>query len=506
MIGQHRKSSTSDARWVWAALIAVLWPVTAASGQLTEPRVLLVYNSQNADSLAVRNMYIAARPNVRQFDLNSAFLATRAAPLDGDLTRAQYVTNVRDPIRNFINGTTPPGPDLSQTIVCIVTTRGLPARVEGGFDEFQTNSSYSSIEADLTLLQQNLELAGSGGLPFRYSGHVDNPYHTRLNQPILGFARTGISTARTFQSTLLAPGLSTWIALGLTPGDIYLVCRLDAAPTPGATALENVQALIDRSQNLVVNRCQVQAVFDRCAGPNFLDDDGVGATYPATNDFPNSHAALLAARFPSRLDETFAFLDGPTLPDQLRQVLVVGSYGENHGVCSGANPPGVGTYVESYDIHPAGVFIAYESFNGNSIVDGLQRGGQQQCLDFIARGGSFTVGSVAEPFTIWIPDLEFLTRNLFIHGLTYAEAVYSAIPALSWQQTPIGDPLARVTISDIGLTDVNNDGVTDVLDVIQVAEQSLDVTCDGMFTAADTDVMRQFARTTEAADVGTPSP
>lgn len=489
-----------------AALAALIGAAARdAAAQIPENRALLLYNSQNADSLAVRNMYVAAHPGVVQFDLNSAALATMAAPNYGGITRANYVNLIRNPVRDFINGVSPPGPDRSQTIIVIVTTRGLPGRIDGGLDEFQISSSYSSLEADLSLLQQNLEAAGTANLPFRYHGAVDNPYHQALNQPITAISRANIKVQRTFTAITLAPGAETWFVGGLTAGDIYLACRLDAAPTPTHSALENIQLLINRSTNLVVNRCAVQALFDRwgCADP--LDDDGAGATYPGRQDFPNAQAALASAGFPAVLDATGNFITGPELADQQRPVFVLGSYGENHSLNGcGENPPGVGTYVETYNLHPAASFVAFESFNGNSIVDGMQRGGQQQALDFISRGGAFTVANVAEPFTIWVADLEYLTQNLYIHGRTFAEAAYSSMPALSWQQTPVGDPLARVTVQNIGILDLNNDGLVNVLDVIQLSETGGDVTCDGMFTAADTNLMRDNARTTEPADVATP--
>lgn len=497
-------------RWCVFALgvlAALISTARSANAQIPENRTLLVYNSLNAESLAVRNMYVLKHPSVIQFDLNNAAIAAAAAPGYGGISHASYVTNIRNPVRNFINGVTPPGPDRSQTIIAIATTRGLPARIDSGLgDEFTLASGFNSLEAELALLQQNMENAGAGTLPFRYSGTLDNPYHARLNQPITTFSRANIRTLRAFSPTAMAVGGQTWFVAGLTSGDIYLVCRVDAAPTMTATALENIQALLDRSQNLVIPRCAVQCAFDRCAGPNFLDDDGSPSTFPDRPDFPNAHAAMMAAGFPSLLDQSFTFIDGTTIPDQVRPVLALGSYGENHGACTGANPPGTGTYIDTFDFHPAACFVAFESFSGNSIVDGTQRGGQQQALDFISKGGSFTVANVAEPFTIWVADLEYLTQNLYVHRLSFAEAAYSAIPSLSWQQTPVGDPLARVTIIEQGVLDLNNDGVVNVLDVIQLSENGLDVTCDGTFTAADTNLMRDAARPGEPADVATPSP
>ncbi|HVZ93007.1 MAG TPA: hypothetical protein VG797_00710 [Phycisphaerales bacterium] len=486
--------------------LAVLLGTGETHAAIPENRVLLVYNSQNAESLAVRDLYVAAHPTVIQFDLNDADLASRAAPGYGGITRAIYVNQIRNPIVNFINGVTPPGPDRSQTIIAIATTRGLPARIDGGFDEFNFNSTFSSVESELSLLQQDMEANGSGSLTRRYYAQVRNPYYLSLNQAITTFSRANIKTQRTFTRVTFTPEIETWTVTGLTAGDLYLVCRLDAAPSPGHTALENIDSLITRSRTLVVGRCAVQSFFDRwsCAA---LDDDGLGGTYPSRQDYTNARNALNTAGFIAALDTTFVFFSGVNLPDQLRPVLALGSYGENHSLNGcGDNPAGNGDYIQTYNFNPAASFIAFESWSGNSLVDGTQRGGQQQALDFISQGGSFTIGSVSEPFTIFIPRLEFLAQNLYLNNLSFAEAAYTSIPGLSWQQTPIGDPLAQIIVVNQGLTDLNADGVTDVRDVYQLSETPGDVTCDSAFTGADTEFMRTRARANEAADVAVAGP
>ena len=64
------------------------------------------------------------------------------------------------------------------------------------------------------------------------------------------------------------------------------------------------------------------------------------------------------------------------------------------------------------------------------------------CGPFIARGVTATVGNVFEP------SLQFTHRpNLLLEALAqgrnFGDAVYYALPALSWQEVAIGDPLYR---------------------------------------------------------------
>lgn len=449
---------------------------------LSPENVLLVYNSQNAESLAARDAYIAARPGVLQLNLNDPTMPA------GSVTRAEYLARIRAPIRNFINGEGG-GVDRSQQVMAIVTTRGLPARIlsaAGGADEFVMSSRWSSVESELTLLQQDMEAGGSTYLPNRFNGLVYNPYW-RMSAGIASFSRAGVKTQRAFGNVLLPPGPEeVWQVTGLTPGGMYLVCRLDSAPTPGGnSAVQNIAALIARSQHLVVDRCGAQALFDEYGAPpppnGFdLDDGEVFPLFPDRADFENASAFMNFFGIPSTHDHTFNFVTGSELPDQTRPLIALGSYGENHAFNGwGENPPGMGTYIGLYAFHPAAVSIAYESWSGTSIYTGnAGRGGQQQCLDFIAHGGSFTVGSVMEPFAFTIMDMQDFLPALLGNGMTFAEAAYMALPVLSWQFIPVGDPLARVmvvgpgpvpTMQPIGCAgDADRDGNVDFADITEV--------------------------------------
>lgn len=483
-------------KWCSAVIACVASLGAPASAQLTESNVLLVYNSQDAESLAVRDMYIAARPGVHELDLNSS-----AITLPG-VSRTNYVNFIRDPIRDFINGTVT-GNDLSQQIMVIVTTRGMPTQLNGA-EEFTAQSSWSSVESELSLLQQDMEATGLGILDFHYSGAVDNPYHRRLNEPITGFSRSDVKTQLPF--TLLST--PAWLINGLGPGDIYYVCRLDAAPTDVGTpeevdALTYIQMLIDRSQNLVVPRCGVQNLLDEDATGG-LDDDPAGAQFPADNDFGDTRILLTDNGFQRRHDVSADFVTANELAEPLRQMLVLGTYGENHdlnGLANGENPPGNGTYTTEYRYHPAASFHSIESFNGNSIIDGVGRGGQGQVLDVISAGASFTIGNIREPFSVFVPDMRFYVENLYINGLTWVEAAYSSLPTLSWQQVVIGDPLATVTIVDENDPDRDTNGVVDLEDLYDLASDPADMDCDSDIDRADTQVLQFALRAGELTDI-----
>ncbi len=462
-----------------------------AHAQLTADRVLLLYNSQSAESAAIRAAYIAAHPGVLEFDLDHPTLG------GGQITRNAYLNQIRDPLRAFLSGTDSNGQPLAERVIAIATTRGVPARING-VDEFDISSSHASVESELTLLWQDLEQTGQGALPFRYSGVIDNPYHTRRNQPIDLFNRSGITTQRPFEYN--APG--AWQITGLISGHIYLVCRLDAAPLGEDTALDNTLALIDRSQALSADPCAVQALLDEYVCSDQLDDDGLPPLFPGRPDYEQATTSLLDAGIFTTHDETTDFLRGNDLPP-VGPLLVLATYGENHDLNGcGENPPGNGTYLSAYDYHPAALFLSYESFNGASIVTGEPRQNQAQALDFIALGGSFSVAHVREPFTFAVADAEWLVRNLYIDGLTFAEAAYSAIPGLSWQNTPLGDPLARVILAPaLERLDIDMDGQFTVGDLHAQNETLVDADCDTDADLDDLQVIRHELRRPEVSDI-----
>ncbi|MBL0926842.1 MAG: hypothetical protein IBJ11_04210 [Phycisphaerales bacterium] len=490
--------STIVAAAVAAAGVA---QVHAQGTALQQQNLLLVYNSQNAESLAIRNAYVAVYPNVVQLNLDNAAIAAPDPTNGWQIDRPTYLSAVRQPILDFINGTST-GNDLSQQICAIVTTRGMPARI-AGTGEFSLGCTIASVESELTLLQQDLEsTAGTtSGLPNRYSGIVQNPYLASFSN-IRQFSRSAVKTQRTFSAQGAAPN-QAWQITGLTPGGIYLVMRLDAAPGAATTAVQEVQKLIGRSRRIVLSRCQVQSLFDRfrveCGA---LDDDSFPPLFVNSSDFQLCNNNLSAAGWATTFDQTIDFVVQQFMPQPTRPILFYGTYGVNHAIfvdpnVCGFSPSGGTAYIQNFTFHPAAVCVAYESFSGESIVTGGNRG-QGQALDFITRGGSFTFGSVAEPFTFSIPRMEFLRINFLNSGRTWVEAAYSAMPGLSWQITPLGNPLARIVVASNPL-DADGNGTVNIEDVYAWHDVPIDANCDFLINDADRQAVQAAARANETS-------
>jgi hypothetical protein len=487
------------AKMIIAGLLALGAASTSHAGdQLGPEHVLLIYNSDVPDSIAVRDIYLEAYPTVLTFDIATAGCSLTG----GTVTRQQYLSCIRNPIKAFLNGDDG-GPDLSQQIVVLLTTRGVPTRINGA-NEFsgQLNSTFASVESELTLLQQDLEAPGAAPLLQRHFGIVDNPYHTQI-QPILSYSRNRIQIQRNFVQVSVTGGPVSWVAQELIPGNMYLVCRLDSAPGQHTTAVEEIEKLVRRSQHLTATRCEGQFLLDAfSAGPNMLDEQGLPPSFPALADYIRTNSFLSQAGWSGQLDRTFDFITGDELDDPVRPLLVFGTYGENHKIDGrGEDPPGVGTYINLYEFHPAAMFLSIESFNGNSIINGQPRGGQGQVLDLFPLGGSFTIGHVAEPFAFSVPDMEYLSRSMLIAGLSFAEAAWIAMPGLSWQQVPVGDPLSRIEVLQVSSPDQNRDGIVDVEDLYLAEKQKLDLNCDGVVDDADRRLVLDAVRAGELNDI-----
>jgi len=88
-------------------------------------QVLVVHNSQAADSATVLNAYLAAHPDIpaaNMFDLNNTNIVGKA-----DITYTEFVNNIRDPIRNYLDQA---GGPSAESIISILLIRGIPHRIQ----------------------------------------------------------------------------------------------------------------------------------------------------------------------------------------------------------------------------------------------------------------------------------------------------------------------------------------------------------------------------------------
>lgn len=455
-------------------VLLFLCVATTAHASITADQVLVVYNSTAPGAEEVLQAYVAAHPDLppeNVLDLNNASLT------GADLTWSQFTSMVRDPIRNYLDAAGDPTP---QGIVAIVLLRPFPHRIldtdNGAIGDnpsslsnelLNGDATCASLDSELVLLWQNMGAGEAGGtMDSLLDNMIVNPYH-RLAAPINLFNRGNIKFQRTFVNREnVAWVLPTTSAL--TPGDLYLVCRIDGNSTADAVAL------IKRSQHLLANKATATMLFDEydltIAGD--LDDDGLftsGDPFNAGDDYEETTALLTGAGWNVVYDATSNFIDGTEEPDPL---LSYASYGENHSQSgAGENPPGDGVYIEGFNFAKGAVFNTIESYNGRALNGLVTSFNQEQVADFVGVGGTFAIGNVWEPLSFSVADNEFILPRMLNDNetfrFTWGEAAYASLPALSWAQIVIGDPLGRFDVVDdvVDLPgDLDDNGIIDAAD------------------------------------------
>lgn len=453
------------------ALGCVSW-TPSVRADIAEDQVLVVYNSASADAVTLKNAYLAVHPDIpadNVLELNDSDL------LVADLSQADFISKVRNPIRDYLSATGYPQPE---DIIAIVLIRPFPHRVLDTSNQYAGDwpssaqnemlagdATYASLDAELVLLWQDLDTGEAGGtMDSKSDNMIDNPYH-QSSTAIDTFSRAWITTSKTFiNSSNVAWTLGGAAKFRLTAGDIYLVCRIDG------TTQADAEAPIERAQGIRVDRSAVRIILDEfdVALSDELDDVdwpfGPGDPFLAGDDYEETRDLLTLEGWDVRYDDTFDFISGT---EETTPLIAYASYGENHDMNgAGENPPGDGTYIEDFTFVAGAIFNTIESYNGRALNGLGTKYNQEQVADFVAAGGTFAVGMVFEPFSFFVPDNEFLFVNMLNHRMRWAEAAYASLPALSWQHVVLGDPLGRVRL----LGDLDDDGDVDLDDYADFAD------------------------------------
>lgn len=357
------------------SLLALFLLGAAVSGQSPD-QVLLVVNRSSATSRRIAAYYLDKRR------LPSANVCELDAVEDETISRAVYDRSIATPLSACLRSRR-----LGEKILYIVTTLGLPLRIDGSGG---MGGDHASVDSELTLLYQDLR-----GTKHPTPGPLPNPFFGRRDEP--------------FRHPRFP---------------VYLVCRL------AAYDFDEVRGVIDRSL-VAVNKGKV--VIDLTS-----DDDRTG------NDWLRNAAILLPA--------------GRVVFDESAKVL----YGQRDviGYASwGSNDPHRARRMLGFQWLPGAIATQFVSSDGRTFKRppdnwnisanwkdpaGFFAGSPQSlAADFIHEGATGASGHVHEPYLALTPRPDYLLPA-YLNGRTLAESYYLAIPALSWQNIVVGDPLCRL--------------------------------------------------------------
>jgi uncharacterized protein (TIGR03790 family) len=342
----------------------------------TAANVLVVVNDSSVFSGRIAEYYVHKR------SIPLANVCHLRVAIDEEISREVFDKAIEAPIAACLTSR-----GLSQAILYIVTTLGLPLRVGGSGGEMDTTTC--AVDSELTLLYAKMR-----GEKFKANGLVPNPFFGKRDMP--------------FQHSQFP---------------IYLVTRL------AGYDFEDVKGMIDRSLE-AKNRGK------------FVIDLKSSDNQPG-NDWLRAAAKLLPADRVT-LDET-----ENVLYDQ-RDVIGYAAWGSNdpnrknrfvrfHWLPGAIATEYVSTNGRTFQRPP-------DTWNISTWKDPLRFfAGAPQTLtaDYIHEGATGCSGHVAEPYLIATPRPD-LVLPAYYSGRNLAESYYLGIRGLSWQNIVVGDPLCQL--------------------------------------------------------------
>jgi uncharacterized protein (TIGR03790 family) len=301
---------------------------------------------------------------------------------DEEIARSDFQDKIARPIMAFLRRQR-----FQDQILYIVTTAGVPLRIQGNSGTLAAEAS--SVDSELTLLYDDLR-----GRPHPLPSGIHNPFFGRIS------------------ARFRHPDFP-----------VYLVTRLTGYD------FTSVKGIIDRA---LAARNRGWFVIDLKAA-----DSTQGNTW-----LLNAARALPKDRV--ILDET-----AKVLYDQ-RDVIGYASWGSNDPDRKRRHP--------GFQWLPGAIMTEFVSTNGRTFARPPENwslgswsdskswfAGSPQSLtaDYIEEGVTGASGHVIEPFLQFTPRPDILLPAYF-GGRNLAESYYLAIPALSWMNIVVGDPLCSL--------------------------------------------------------------
>ena len=297
------------------------------------------------------------------------------------IARAEYDRHIAGPIAAFLREK-----NLRDRVLYIVTTSGVPLQI---LPAPPNVSDRAAVDSELTLLYADLR-----GAPHRIGGAVPNPYYGRRHDAF---------THPRFP--------------------MYLVTRLDGYN------FQDVREMIDRS---LAARNRGKFVIDLKSS-----DDQPGNNWLRT-------AAMLLPK------ERVIWDESTTVIRRAQDVIGYAAWGSN-------DPHRKERFLD-FRWLPGAIVTEFVSSNARTFQkppDNWTFGtfkdpstwfaGSPQSLaaDYIREGATGASGHVFEPYLHFTPRPDYLLPAHY-QGRNLAESYYLAIPALSWMNVVVGDPLCTL--------------------------------------------------------------
>jgi uncharacterized protein (TIGR03790 family) len=381
-----RLFSESSVRCAVILFTALCLP--AARSQ-TPQQVLVVYNTNYADSLTVANHYMTAR-NIP----SPANLCAITPPANDGLSLSDYTTSVKTPIQNCLNNIG------SKNILYIVMSYLTPYEVAAGPFGIASVDSYLADIWDKYVSQ-----------PFLVVPNITQPYYNDSQSQ--GNVYVPFQTFASYRANSRNPL-------------IYSVWRLDGPTEAIASALVD-QAMQAETQGGPSGQACIDRMYGSLTG---LPDIGY---YGADWDLHQASTFLQQAGVTVVEDanpQTFGTAPAPlTCPDT---AFYAGWY--NYGVYNNAFSWQTGAIGWDLDSDAATYLRSGPTWVPNAL--------NAPALGFSQNGITVTTGPVAEPYVQGMVRPGAAYRNL-LEGANVGDAFLRNTRWLKWQIVYIGDPLYK---------------------------------------------------------------
>ncbi len=339
-----------------------------AAAQIGPGDVLILVNANSPTSRYIAKMYRQYYPAIQNNQvLELSGLADCSGPqstaADEIITRSQYDTLIAQPLRSYLLAN-----NLATTIKVIITTAGMPYRIEDMTYPnviYPAGSNYTdvctylgdieaaSVESELTCLWHS----DYGVAPFGIKNRMVNPYQGYRQSSVSLFARVSpdskpMNWEVAVNPSGIPPKMEGYPGIREFPtinygtinrafhaGDIYLTCRLDGPKVQGATAVFAVRKMLERAKRVSnpakgVNPAQAVVVLDDAPSKTTdrnrvynLDKSVNYVVYdPAKNQPPDVCGILTKDDYTACYT---ALTNGTIVPDGISAALA----GNAHGLC-----------------------------------------------------------------------------------------------------------------------------------------------------------------------------
>lgn len=336
-------------------------------------------------------LLVVNRNSAQSREIASYYASARSVPAgnvcfvqvtpEEEIGRTLYEDRIAGPLKDCLRRS-----GLATRILYLVTTLGMPLKIRGSGG---MSGDAASVDSELALLYGELQ-----GRRFERAGPLPNPFFAQRTKP---FERPGFP--------------------------IYLVTRLAAYDAAGAKALVT-RALAAKNRGRFVIDARSPAgqggetwlrqaairlprervVFDDTPEVLYGVEDVIGYASWGSNDRNRTRRHTGFRWLPGAIATQFVSTDGRTF----------------------ARPPA------EWNIGPWSRRAAF--FAGSP---------QSLAADLIEEGVTGASGHVYEPFLGYTPRPDILLPAYY-SGRNLAESFYLAMPALSWQNIVIGDPLCAL--------------------------------------------------------------